>query len=95
MRRRRHCLRLVTWGIMDRQWPKSDRDEESILIKQILLTALVTLAVVLIVQARRRAGKVSNDAAPERGVSAQAIAGWALLAVMLAAAIGAAFLQNG
>lgn len=65
------------------------------LIKQILLTALVTLAVVLIVQARRRAGRVSKDAPAASGVSPQAIAGWALLAVMLAAAIGAAFLHNG
>ncbi len=65
------------------------------MIKQIVLTALVTLAVVLIVQARRRAGRVSKDTQASNAVSAQAIAGWALLAVMLAAAIGAAFLHNG
>ena len=65
------------------------------MIKQILLTALVTLIVVLVVQARRRSKQVSQGAAPASGVSPQAIAGWALLAVMLAAAIGAAFLHNG
>lgn len=65
------------------------------MIKQILLTALVTVIVILVVQARRRSARVGQEPNRQTGISPQAFAGWALLAVMLAAAVGAAFLQNG
>ena len=64
------------------------------MIKQILLTALVAVIVVLVVQSRRRMSQSRESRPAKRGQSPQALAGWVLLAVMLAAAIGAAFLQT-
>jgi heme A synthase len=65
------------------------------LFRQILLTALVTLIVVLVVQARRRRARVDHSRETRAGLTPQAWAGWALLAIMLAAAVGTAFLHDG
>lgn len=66
------------------------------MIRQILLTALVALIVFLVVQSRRRAGRVAREnTAGDPRFTPQAIAGWVLLAVMVGAAIGVAFLHDG
>ena len=66
------------------------------MIRQILLTALVALIVFVVVQSRRRAGRVAQQArSTDPRFTPQAIAGWVLLAVMIGAAIGVAFLHNG
>lgn len=64
------------------------------MIKQILLTAVVTALVILVVQARRRRGQVSQANAPASPLSPQAIAGWVLVVLMVSAAVGAVFLHN-
>jgi len=63
-------------------------------IKQILLTAAVTALVILVVQARRRRGQVSQANAPAAQLTPQAIAGWVLVVLMVSAAVGAVFLHN-
>lgn len=67
------------------------------MIKQILLTIAVTIVAILVVQARRRAKIVSAKEvqSPKKGMSPQAIAAWIFLAVMIGAAVGAAFLHRG
>lgn len=66
------------------------------MIKQILLTIAVTLVAVLVIQARRRAATVSTQEpkAQKKGQSPQAIAAWVFLAIMIGAAVGAAFLHH-
>jgi large-conductance mechanosensitive channel len=65
-------------------------------IRQILLTLVVALVVFLVVQARRRSSRVAReDHSTDPRFTPQAIAGWVLLAVMIGAAIGVAFLHNG
>jgi len=65
-------------------------------IRQILLTLVVALVVFLVVQSRRRASRVAReDRSTDPRFTPQAIAGWVLLAVMIGAAIGVAFLHNG
>lgn len=67
------------------------------MIKQILLTIAVTIVAILVVQARRRAKTVSTEEAQaaKKGMSPQAIAAWIFLAIMIGAAVGAAFLHRG
>ncbi|MRH77332.1 hypothetical protein GH984_01220 [Spiribacter sp. C176] len=67
------------------------------MIKQILLTIAVTIVAILVIQARRRAKTVSTEEAQtvKKGMSPQAIAAWIFLAIMIGAAVGAAFLHRG
>ncbi|MDR9405926.1 MAG: hypothetical protein RI516_01670 [Spiribacter sp.] len=64
------------------------------MIKQILLTVVVTAIVILVVQARRRSAQVSQANQPPSSLSPQAIAGWVLVVLMVSAAVGALFLHN-
>ena len=65
------------------------------MIRQIALTLLVAVLVFVVVQWRRRAARVAREPATSARYNPQAIAGWVLLAVMLGAAVGAAFLHGG
>ncbi len=65
------------------------------MIRQIVLTLLVALVVFAVVQWRRRAARIAEEDTARGRYNPQAIAGWVLLAVMLGAAVGAAFLHSG
>ncbi|PWG65460.1 hypothetical protein [Sediminicurvatus halobius] len=62
------------------------------MIRQLLLTALVIVIVVLIVRWRRAPARQAPSA-PRRGPSPQAIAGWALLGIMVIGATVTFYLQ--
>ena len=57
----------------------------------------VTVVAILVIQARRRAKTVSTEesSTTKKGISPQAIAAWVFIAIMIGAAIGAAFLHRG
>jgi len=65
------------------------------LIRQILLTLAVALAVYLVVKARRRAAEVAKHEASDPRFTPQAIAGWVLLLLMIVIAVGSAWLADG
>jgi len=64
-------------------------------VRQLLLTAVVILVVFLVVRLRRGPRQAAGQPAPATGrrPSPQALAGWALLAVMVLGASGAFYLQ--